>query len=179
MWMLYGGIDGDGGMINFDRKTLSSAMAADECECGHFDEEKGFRAVATLGASEIDPRLVDVLHFGDTGAEGRRTLERVGDARKATISADAFDGVSQIAKHEAWSYESEVRLVARVSKLSLPVGGHEVTAIKMPFRQSDRLMKERVFDSPVAPSGGEYRDSALRGTVDWNLCSGCRRAGRA
>lgn len=50
MWMLYGGMDGNGAMINFDKKTLRSAMSGDEYECGFFDEGKRFRPRAEIGS---------------------------------------------------------------------------------------------------------------------------------
>lgn len=174
MWMLYGGIDGNGAMINFDKKTLDAATSASEYECGYFDKETGFQVISTLDANNIDFKLVDVLYFSGIGADGRFKIERVGDERKASISAEALGSITQIAKHEAWSYESEVRLVASISKLDLGRKASEITAIRMPFPISEKLLNERVFDSPVATSNGEYLDSTLQGTVDWNLCSQCK-----
>lgn len=175
MWMLYGGIDGNGAMINFDKKTLVAAASASEYECGFFDENNEFSCVMTLDAGAIDFRLIDVLYFGGTGRDGRRTVERIGDRNKASISADILESISPIAKHEAWSYEAEVRLVAAIDKLTLAGNASKITAIKIPFLQSEDLIKERVFDSPVASTRGEYCDSMLQGTVDWDLCSGCKR----
>lgn len=179
MWMLYGGIDGNGAMINFDKKTLVTAASASEYECGYFDENKEFSCVMTLDAGAIDFRLIDVLYFGVARDDGRRTVERIGDKNKASISADNLESISQIAKHEAWSYETEVRLVAAIDKLTLAGNASKITAIKIPFQQSENLVKERVFDSPVASTRGEYRDSMLQGTVDWDLCSGCKRVSGA
>lgn len=176
MWMLYGGIDGNGAMINFDKETLGTAVTASDYECGYFDEDKKFRVVTSLNAGVIDLKLVDVLYFSGVGSDGRRTVGRAGRSKKASISAEGLEGITQIAKHEAWSYESEVRLVATINRLDLPGNASRITAIRMPFQQSDDLAKEKVFDSPVATTKGEFRDSALQGTVDWNLCLGCKRA---
>lgn len=175
MWMLYGGIDGNGAMINFDKKTLVAAASASEYECGYFDENREFSSVMTLSAGAIDFRLIDVLYFGEAGGDGRRTVERIGDRNKANISSDTLVSISPIAKHEAWSYESEVRLVAAIDKRYLAGDASKITAIKIPFQQPENLIKGRVFDSPVASTRGEYRDSMLQGTVDWDLCSTCKR----
>ena len=89
----------------------------------------------------------------------------------------AFNGIEQIAKHQSWSYESEVRLVATISKLDLVGKASHVKCIKIPIDFDDAFVAGRVFDSPVSDDGGHYRDSELRGTVDWNLCSGCVKTG--
>lgn len=172
MWMLYGGLDGNGAMINFDRSTLRAAMSQEDYECGHFVNGK-FEAVTTLSRHDIDFRLVDVLYFSDVRSDGSRTIERVGDDKKVIISSDAFTHIEQIAKHEAWAYETEVRLVATVRKDALQGNISDNFAIKMPISVSDSFVRNRVFDSPVATKRGGFHDSALLGTVDWDLCSQC------
>lgn len=172
MWMLYGGLDGNGAMVNFDKGTLSSAMSRDAYELGRFGE-KGFEAEAVLEASDIDFKLVDVLYFSYSEDGTRVEVERVGEEKKAWIGAEAFEGVAQVAKHRAWSFESEVRLVASVSKLKLLEGASKATAIKIPLSLPDDFASTKVFDSPISDGSGHFRDSELLGTVDWNLCSDC------
>lgn len=172
MWMLYGGIDGNGAMINFDKKTLDTATVKDEYECGFFVGDT-FKKVKSIPASDIAFNLIDVLYFSEIGRDEKMTIARVGDDRKARISADAFGFISPIAKHEAWKYENEVRLVASVPKLALGIEEPEITAIRIPFSCSDGFADTRVFNSPIADSSGRYRDSLLHGTVEWNLCSNC------
>lgn len=89
------------------------------------------------------------------------------------MSVETLDGIPQIAKHEAWSYETEVRLVATVNKLVFGPKMGEITAIRIPFSYSKEFVANRVFDSPIADSFGKYHNSLLRGTVEWDLCSNC------
>ena len=93
------------------------------------------------------------------------------------MGGEAFSGIEQIAKHQSWSYENEVRLVATVSKLDLVGKASHVKCVKIPIDFDDAFVASRVFDSPVSDDVGNYRDSELRGTVDWDLCSGCMKAG--
>jgi len=63
--------------------------------------------------------------------------------------------------------------MATISKLDLGRKASGIAAIRVPFPMSEKLLAERVFDSPAATSRGEYLDSALQGTVDWSMCSQC------
>lgn len=177
MWMLYGGIDGNGAMINFDRQTLHKAMSRESYECGCFGSDGKFRCLIELPADRLKLRLVDVLYFQnhDDGSVivGRPSIE----GGRHVMSDWAFSGIGQIAKHQSWSYENEVRLVATISKLDLVGRASRIRCVKVPIDFDDAFVAGRVFDSPVSDGGSSYRDSELRGTVDWNLCSGCARVG--
>lgn len=81
MWMLYGGIDGNGAMINFDKRTLDSAAANNEYECGYFEKDS-FKTVETVAASDIDFKLIDMLYFGNDENNGMMTMERVGEKKR-------------------------------------------------------------------------------------------------
>lgn len=177
MWMLYGGMDGNGAMINFDRRTLQGAMGRESYECGWFGTDGKFECIVDLPADRLSLRLVDVLYFQNQAdgnvAVGRSSLKE----GRHVMSGRAFNGIEQIAKHQSWSYENEVRLVATISKLDLVGKASHVKCVKIPIDFDDAFVAGRVFDSPVSDGGGNYRDSELRGTVDWNLCSGCVKAG--
>lgn len=171
MWMLYGGVKGNGAMINFDKVTLANAMSYPVYECGFFDHGE-FETVATLDASEIDFALLDVLYFSSTH-DGRVTVERIGEKRRFGVGEVALTGMSQIVKHAAWSYETEVRLTATVSKLALDNKASKITAIRIPLVPDESFVRSRVFDSPVSDGNGDYCDSELLGTVAWDLCKDC------
>lgn len=177
MWMLYGGVDGNGAMINFDRRTLQGAMGCKTYECGRFGTDGKFQCLMKLPADRLSLRLVDVLYFQDH-ADGNVTVGRPSlEGGRYVMDGRAFNGIGQIAKHQSWSYENEVRLVATISKVDLAGKVSHVKCIKIPIDFDDAFVAGRVFDSPVSDGGGNYRDSELRGTVDWNLCSGCVKAG--
>lgn len=177
MWMLCGGMDGNGAMINFDRRTLQGAMGRESYECGWFGTDGKFECIVELPADRLSLRLVDVLYF-QNHADGNVTVGRPSiEGGRHVIDGRAFNGIEQIAKHQSWSYENEVRLVATISKLDLVGKASHVKCVKIPIDFDDAFVAGRVFDSPVSDGGGNYRDSELRGTVDWNLCSGCVKAG--
>lgn len=177
MWMLYGGMDGNGAMINFGRRTLQGAMGRESYECGWFGTDGKFECVVELPADRLSLRLVDVLYF-QNHADGNVTVGRPSiEGGRHVMDGRAFNGIEQIAKHQSWSYENEVRLVATISKLDLVGKASHVKCVKIPIDFDDAFVAGRVFDSPVSDGGGNYRDSELRGTVDWNLCSGCVKAG--
>ena len=177
MWMLYGGMDGNGAMINFDRRTLQGAMGRKTYECGRFGADGKFQCLTKLPADRLSLRLVDVLYF-QNHADGNVTVGRPSlEGGRHVMDGRAFSGKEQIAKHQSWSYENEVRLVATISKLDLVGKASHVKCIKIPIDFDDTFVAGRVFDSPVSDDEGNYRDSELRGTVDWNLCSGCVKTG--
>lgn len=177
MWMLYGGMDGNGAMINFDRRTLQGAMGRESYECGWFGTDGKFECIVELPADRLSLRLVDVLYF-QNHADGNVTVGRPSiEGGRHVMDGRAFNGIEQIAKHQSWSYENEVRLVATISKLDLVGKASHVKCVKIPIDFDDAFVAGRVFDSPVSDGGGNYRDSELRGTVDWNLCSGCVKTG--
>lgn len=177
MWMLYGGMDGNGAMINFDRRTLQGAMGRKTYECGRFGADGQFQCLTKLPADRLSLRLVDVLYF-QNHADGNVTVGRPSlEGGRHVMDGRAFNGIEQIAKHQSWSYENEVRLVATISKLDLVGKASHVKCVKIPIDFDDAFVAGRVFDSPVSDDEGNYRDSELRGTVDWNLCSGCAKTG--
>lgn len=174
MWMLYGGTDGNGAMINFDKKTLKNAMNLKQYECGHFDKDGQFICVELLDAKRITFQLVDILYFSrkEDGTESFK-VGRAGDRYVELSSYRTLDGLQQIIKHKSWSYESEVRLVASVDKLWLAGRDSSIKCIKVPLAIDEDFISTRVFDSPVSDDSGHYLDSELRGTVDWELCKEC------
>ncbi len=172
MWMLYGGHDGNGAMINFDRDTLRRAMAADRYEFGEFRNGK-FELIAVIERKEIDISLLDVLYFKSLGEDEIEIRRSMGDDARVRLTRRAFDVIAEVTKHGSWSYEKEVRLVAKVRKLTLGTKSSRITCMRIPLEFPDGFVEDRVFDSPVSDGTGRYSDSVLRGTVDWDLCAGC------
>ena len=174
MWMLYGGRDGNGAMIDFDKETLQDAMNQPEYDLGRF-ENGAFVTVKTLPADCIKLSLLEVLYFKEAGHDMLKIKRAVGRDKTACISRRALSGIEEIAKHDSWAYEREVRLVAKVSMLELTGRQSGIQCIRLPLELSDDFINNRVYDSPVSDNKGRFLDSALRGTIEWNLCSGCNR----
>lgn len=174
MWMLYGGIDGNGSMINFDRGTLLEAMEQKSYECGHFNNNR-FERVEILPAEKLNLSLVDVLYFNNE-EDGAVMIGRASyRGGRYELKRNVFNGIEQVAKHRSWSYENEVRLVATISKQDLEGRASYITCIKIPLNINEEFIKNRVFDSPISNGRGNHRDSELCGTVNWDLCAKCNR----
>lgn len=173
IWMLYGGVDGNGVMFNFDHRTLSNAMNRDYYECGYFDENGMFRNTVTLSAEHVNMSLIDILYFmpkESGGVEiGRSSLE----GGRYELDSKAFDAIAQIAKHRSWSYENEVRLIATIDKRFLHQKATGVQCVKIPLNLDSAFVNTKVFDSPTSDGDGCFCDSELTQTVDWSLCAGC------
>ena len=174
MWMLYGGRNGEGAMIDFERSSLSEAMEARSFQFGSFDKWGRFSTSCTLERKDIDLKLIDVVYFRlKTGDSDAYELKRFADKETwASVSGYAFNGMQAISKHASWSYEREVRLIATVKKEALGPHPLKVKCMKLPLKLSDDFTKNRVFSSPIARES-LYRDSELTGTVDWDYCAGC------
>ena len=174
MWMLYGGMDGNGSMINFNGRVFEAAASADKYDCGYFSNGE-FICTKIIEAADVVFNLIDVLYSNakdDHDNREKMTVVRVGENRKVQISERTFQWIRPITKHEAWSYESEVRFIAQVDKSILGEKCPEISAIRIPLT-FDEDFSEKIFDSPVSDGKGVYCASALRGTVDWDLCFGC------
>lgn len=171
MWMLYGGTDGNGAMINFDKNTLLSAMSAEVFEFGYFDNE-GFNTVLQLDASKVDIKLVDVVYL-DSLNDAQGSLSRAGEKKKVPVMRKTFEGIAQISKHASWSYETETRMVSSVSRLDFGEHAASIEAMKVPLPIDDSFVSSQVYDSPISNAESGYHSSCLRGTVDWSLCEGC------
>lgn len=173
MWMLYGGRDGKGAMIDFDEKTLKSAKYNAAFECGYFDKGD-FVPCEKLDSKDVIFSLVDVSYFrlikdGDMAFEMKRSAE---GERWVGVTEELWNTMSPLSKHESWSFEQEVRFVASINRDALGKHPSRIKCIRIPLQLEDNFEDERVFSSPIS-DGGSFRDSELSGTVDWDLCKGC------
>lgn len=173
MWMLYGGRDGKGAMIDFDEKTLKSANNNAVFECGHFNKG-AFVPCEELDSKDVSLSLVDVTYFrlnkdGDMPFEMKRPAE---GERWVGVTEGLWSTMSPLSKHESWSFEQEVRFVATINRDALGRHPSRIKCIRIPLQFEDNFEDERVFSSPISDEGS-FRDSELSGTVDWDLCRGC------
>lgn len=169
MWMLYGGRDGNGAMLDFTAKVIASASQADEYEFGAFGQE-GFVPMATVRGCDLRIELVDILYFRRSDADDYAyQLKRPSKGERwVGVSDRTFESLKPFSKHVSWSYENEVRWVATVDVDLLGRHPHEVTCMRVPLDLGNDFEEARVFSSPVA-TDSPFRDSELRGTVEWDL----------
>ncbi|WP_082667336.1 DUF2971 domain-containing protein [Tractidigestivibacter scatoligenes] len=169
MWMLYGGPHRDGVMFDFTREILNKAInETPHYEGGYFDEGH-FQKIRDIPRNLLELRLVDILYFRElnNGDDANISVRRIGDSKRVDITRQELESIPQLTKHVAWSYEKEVRLVARI-KRSDYIYNSKITCIKIPLQLSQSFVETRVFDSPLYSGRSSYSDSCLHGTVKWN-----------
>lgn len=172
MWMLHGGIDGNGAMINFDKGTLSKAMSQGDYEFGRFGADGEFEPQVRVDASDVHLTLTEVLYFKVSGDDKFTVMRSMGDDQQVSISRRTLAGIDETTQHASWSYEQVVRLTATVRTDLL--GGHEsqIRYVRVPLEIAEGFVSRCVYDSPVSDGRGTYRDSELLRTVEWDLCGG-------
>ena len=172
MWMLYGGHSGVGAMIDFEKDVLVSAMEAPWFEFGHIGPG-GFLSAKTLSRDEVQIELTDIAYFreGDEGNEGYAL--RLPFEKQTEVTRLILDNLGPFVKHESWSYEQEVRMVATVDKRLLDNRASSYKCMRLPLVIPRDYPNRRIYNSPVSDSP-LYCDSNLVGTVEWDLCNGCR-----
>lgn len=167
MWMLYGGIDNCGAMINFTQKDMKKIISIDNIILGRFVDGT-FVEHQKLDKSKFIIRLIDVLYVRkeEDGFYTRRSTETCHNVDSKVI--ENLGGMC--VKDTAWCYENECRLVVSVNKKFIK----EESVIKLDisaFNLSESYNK--VYHSPTYKGDRMYLSSELQGYVDWNLCSNC------
>lgn len=84
-----------------------------------------------------------------------------------------LDNLGPFVKHESWTYEREVRMVATVDKRLLDNRASSYKCMRLPLGIPRDYSNRWIFNSPV-PDSSLFCDGNLVGTVEWDLCIGCR-----
>ena len=109
MWMLYGGINSGGSLVNYKRRLITDIVGNKDNYCFEIqNEEKSWETIDKKYIKKI--RLYDVLYYSknSTGYSVKRSDEFV------TIHND-ISNVNFIKKYP-WNYEMECRLVVYLDK---------------------------------------------------------------
>lgn len=175
MWMLYGGHSGAGAMIDFEKEILVSAMEAPCFEFGHFGAG-GFVSEKTLSRDEVQIELIDIAYFREGNEENEGYALKLPFEKQAEVTGLILDNLGPFVKHESWSYEQEVRMVATVDKRLLDNRASSYKCMRLPLGIPRDYPNRRIYSSPVSDSA-LFCDSNLVGTVEWDLCNGCRYRG--
>lgn len=170
MWMLYGGTQKDGAMLEFSQKAMSDLIKdTAHVELGRW-VDNNFVSEITLQKGQFDLTLQDILYVGELDAASayiRRSDESCKDAPASVIRQ-----LSQCVKSVAWSYENECRLILTVNKDLLPQGS-AITSVRVPLNGLLNTDKVRIYCSPNFRGKKVYRTSKLSGEIDWDLCYRC------
>ncbi len=97
--------------------------------------------------------------------------------KQTEVTRLILDNLGPFVKHESWSYEQEVRMVATVDKRLLDNRASSYKCMRLPLVIPRDYPNRRIYNSPVSDSS-LYCDSNLVGTVEWDLCNGCRYRGK-
>lgn len=166
MWMLYGGIRGEGAMIELSRSDLNSIIKTGTVELGYRTNDHGFSQVEIL-ESGYNLYRQDILYVGedDNGITVKRSDERVEGLNNMGSSP------SLLKKAYPWAYENEVRLILEIPEEYVPKNA-ECARVKLPFTESE--LSSRCYIAPNSTGvGSGFNRSRLKGEIRWNLCSSC------
>lgn len=165
MWMLYGGIDKQSGMIDFTQKGIRSILKTGSIELGCFEEDK-FVPISHLGKDDFEIWITDVVYYKKNS---KKHCIRRSDETAVNVTEKVLDGLSDCKKVYAWQYENECRLIISVNK---ELVSKDVTDVKIDLSKMDLGKSlERIYRGPNYPLKDTMGSdkSSLTGTVDWNL----------
>ena len=175
MWMLYGGNDGKGAMIDFSKGVLKSVLKQDEIVLGRF-EEKVFKKEIELTPNDYEIELIDILYVGEDEKAECYTIKR-SDERVKEVKKNVVDAINQ-QKGYAWAYENECRLIVSVNRDKVPNVNFDV--VKITFDYEKKKLRDRVYHSPnIGINARKYKNSTLQTRMDWDLCRDCKSKGGA
>lgn len=167
MWMLYGGTQKDGAMVDLRKRDVADMSALSTFELGRLGEG-GFTTLKTVSEGcALYP--LDVLYIGQNdngdGWSAKRADERV-------IKIDEEPKVrGLLTKSYAWSYENEVRLVLDVPE---ELVDDTITHAWIPLKCASDELKKRAYLAPNSTrKNSGFRKSTLQGKIDWDICRGC------
>lgn len=169
MWMLYGGNEGKGAMIDFSQTVISGLLKKGSIALGKFNNHV-FKEGIMLSPDEYEIELIDVLYVGEDKKDDCYTIKR-SDERVSSVKKIIVDGLST-QKEYAWSYENECRLIVSVKREYILSNDYDTVRIILNDNKSG--LRKRVYYSPnYRFSNREYNNSTLHTKMDWDLCKGC------
>ena len=177
MWMLYGGMQKDGAMLEFTQKAMRQLISTPNVEIGNWVDGR-FICAGHLDREQFDLELKDILYAASSSKESNGIYIRRSDEVYHNAPASVINQLEHCVKSTSWSYENECRLILTVKKSVLP-SNQAITSVKIPF--NGLLLQEGQTSIYCAPNfRGEkpYNASKLSDEIDWNLCHGCTTPGK-
>lgn len=171
MWMLYGGMQKKGAMLEFTKKGMSELLRnTTHVELGNWVNNK-FVNVITLQNDQFDLTLKDILYTGDLTSD--TMYIRRSDESNKEAPIDIIRQLQYCVKSVAWSYENECRLILTVDRRVIP-DANNATSVRIPLKGLLKdTAKTRIYCSPNYRGEKGFSESKISGEVDWDLCSGC------
>lgn len=166
MWMLYGGINKRGGMIDFTKKGIQSILDVSDITIGYFDNDI-FKSVQNLTRKDFEIYITDVIYYQKRGSV--YYINRSDEAYRK-LSEEIFKELNACKKSYPWKYENECRLIVSVRKNLLK---SNCNVIRINLEDMDLGKSyERIYRAPNYPLAETYGTlpSRLDKTIDWSLC---------
>ncbi len=164
MWMLYGGIKKESGMIDFTKKGMQSILSIDFIELGFFQNNQ-FVSKGKLEKDQFEIYLIDIVYYTEHSNRIYRSDE------STNVDKKVCEELKECKKSYPWRYESECRLIVKIKKSLIPEG---CDTVKIDLKGLDLGKSlERVYHGPNYSLSNDYntKKSQLDELVDWDLCN--------
>ena len=169
MWMLYGGINQESGMIDFTKKGMSSLLCTPQIDIGYIADKK-FNKIKSLERDSFKLYCIDIIYYKKhaSGYYIRRSEECC-----TIVSNEVFDELIACKKAYPWKYENECRLICSI-KRDLVESGCSVVRIDLSHMNLGKSF-DRIYHGPncISADSKETLPSNLDNSIDWSLCKDC------
>ena len=169
MWMLYGGVENKGAMINFKNKFMENICENKKnIEIGYFNDTGEFREYFILYPEQYELYLQDIIYFCDVEKENMCKVRRHNEV--AYMNCNMVEEIS-LRKSYPWKYENECRLILRVKKNRL---NEQSKYARLSWDEADRtLMTPYLSPNFDLDEYESYENSEIGSELEWDLCKRC------
>lgn len=163
MWMLYGGMNNTGVMIDFTRRQIQQLIDLEQISLGYW-QEGNYVEIKKLYHGEFDLCLTDVLYYSDPLEVIKRS-----DARCEMSDERIINGLSWRCKAYPWNYENECRLVISIDRNRVQDARIDTVKLNIDDMLINLEKMGRVYQAPNNTTS-RFQSSKLKGRINWNLC---------
>lgn len=173
MWMLYGGMEKKGAMLEFTGTAMRELInKTSVVELGKWENGE-FKVIKMLEKGQFILDLKDIL-YRDKVDSGEFYIRRSDEVCKKAPGL-SINELDHCVKSVAWSYENECRLILTVSKADVPEV-LEASSVRIHLQgMLNNPNKVNIYCSPNFAGVKPYLESKLAGGIDWDLCAGCKK----
>lgn len=167
MWMLYGGIKKESGMIDFTKKGIRSVLNTKAISLGYFDQNNNFVIKKVINRENFDLYCIDIIYYSENGSYYCITRS---DERCFTLTKTVFDKLIGCKKTFPWQYENECRLICSIERDLLD---ETCKLVRIDLKEMDLGKScERLYHGPNFSSlnTGNTLPSKMDNCIDWDLC---------
>ncbi len=166
MWMLYGGIHGDGGMIEFTQSDIKAIKnKTQEITLGYFIDGD-FQPLRTVSKEDFRIFITDMVYIHEDANSFRLTRA---DENRSGVKRSIVAEIAPYTKSFPWHYEKESRLVCQVCKDKIPDG---CTDLRIDLAEVCALgFLDRIVTSPIYKGDkiNGISESQMASQIEWDL----------